>query len=56
MKIENKTLLVFLQNAGSGACNRGRVWAMANCTKLREVWEKCPRADWMLWMLKKMGL
>ena len=56
MKIENKTLLVFLQHAGSDACSEGRVWALANCTKLREVWEKCPRADWMLWMLKKMGL
>ena len=54
MKIENKILRVFLQYAGADACSDGRVWALANCATLREVWDKCPRADWMLWMLRML--
>ena len=54
MKIKNNTLVVFLHGSGSGACQGGRAWALANCATLREVWEKCPRSDWMLWMLRRL--
>ena len=56
MKIKNKTLLAFLQQDGVDACSTGRVWALQNCTTLREVWEKCERSDWMLWVMCRLGV
>ena len=56
MKIKNVRLAVFLNGSGSSACSHGREWAKKNCATLREVWKKCERADWMLWVLHRLGV
>ena len=56
MKIKNVKLTVFLNGSGSSACSHGREWAKKNCATLREVWKKCERADWMLWVLHRLGV
>ena len=36
-----------------GACRKSCPWARGK--SLQEAWEKCPRPEWMLWWLKKLG-
>jgi hypothetical protein len=36
-----------------GACSEGYEFAMKHKT-MAEVWAKCPRADWMLWMVREL--
>lgn len=36
------------------ACAEGRDWAIMR-PDMATVWDACPRADWMLWMLNKLG-
>ena len=55
MKLENMTVGRFFATQGKSACDAGREWALANCATIRDVWEKCERADWMLWMLNALG-
>lgn len=39
-----------------GACEGGVDWVKENKIKtLAEAWDKCPRGDWMIWMLGKSG-
>ena len=56
MKIKNMKVQEFLDGTGRDACREGREWALANCATLRDVWEKCERADWMLWMLHMLDV
>ena len=35
------------------ACRDGRVFALTQPT-MADVWDKCPRADWLLWILNKL--
>ncbi len=35
-----------------GACSQGKKWA-EQFTTLADVWDKCERGDWMLWMLRR---
>ena len=39
--------------AATKACAEGREWAVTQPT-MAEVWNNCPRADWLLWMLDKL--
>ena len=39
---------------GLDPCSDGSAWAKKTKT-LREAWETCPRSDWMLWALNKIG-
>ena len=55
MKIKNITVTEFLKGAGSSACADGKDWARENCATLRDIWQKCERGDWMLWVLRKLG-
>ena len=36
--------------AQTGACNDGRVFAARRST-MAQVWEECPRVDWLVWIL-----
>ena len=42
------------RNGIGRACKDGIDFAMQYST-LAEVWDKCPRGDWMIWMLRKRG-
>ena len=35
------------------ACDNGYVFAIT-CQTMTEVWDKCPRPDWLLWILDKL--
>jgi hypothetical protein len=35
------------------ACRDGRAFALTQPT-MADVWDKCPRADWLLWILNKL--
>ena len=37
------------------ACSDGRAFALTQPT-MADVWDKCPRADWLLWILDKIDL
>ena len=37
----------------TGACSDGRAFALTQPT-MTEVWDKCPRPDWLLWILYKL--
>ena len=37
------------------ACEAGRCYAMGFKT-MAEVWDNCPRGDWLLWILKKLQI
>ena len=36
-----------------GACREGREWAESSCKTMSEVYEKCQRGDWLMWVLRK---
>lgn len=36
-----------------GACEGGIKWALENCNTMEEVWRRCPRWDWMIWLAQK---
>ena len=36
------------------ACAEGREWALTQPT-MAELWDNCPRADWLLWISNKLG-
>ena len=38
-----------------GACADGYKLAVANCSTMAEVWDKCERGDWLIWLLRKNG-
>lgn len=38
-----------------GACKDGLAWAKQFKT-LADLWDKCQRADWMIWGLEKAGI
>ena len=38
-----------------GACDEARTWAK-DCKDLREAWETCQRADWMLWAMGRISV
>ena len=35
-------------------CKEGLDWALKQQT-LADVWDKCPRSDWMWWLLQKLN-
>jgi len=37
------------------ACRAGRKWAEENCQTMSEVFDKCHRSNWLLWVLRKDG-
>lgn len=37
-----------------GASDEGREWA-GGMADIKEAWEKCPRADWIIWVLIQIG-
>ena len=36
------------------ACAEGRDWALSQ-PSMADVWDNCPRVDWLLWIVDKMG-
>ena len=36
------------------ACSKGRAFALTQQT-MADVWDKCPRPDWLLWILNKLN-
>ena len=38
----------------TGACSEGRAFALTQPT-MADVWDKCPRPDWLLWILYKLN-
>ena len=36
-----------------GACSDGYDWATTNCKTMAEVWDKCERGGWLVWLLRK---
>lgn len=46
-----ETFREFLLN--NGACHEATQWTKGKT--LRESWDNCTRADWMIWLLVKMG-
>ncbi len=40
--------------AATEACPAGRDWALTQPT-MSDVWDNCPRVDWLLWIADKMG-
>ena len=38
-----------------GACPSGRVWALANCRTMQEVWEKI-KPEWLVWVATREGV
>ncbi len=40
--------------AATKACGEGRVFALTQPT-MADVWDKCPRPDWLLWIADKRG-
>ena len=36
------------------ACGEGRDWAITQPT-MSDVWDHCPRSDWLLWILNRLG-
>lgn len=38
----------------TNACKDGRKWALAQPT-MADVWDNCPRADWLVWISDKLG-
>lgn len=38
----------------TGACGEGRAFALTQPT-MADVWDKCPRPDWLLWILYKLN-
>lgn len=36
------------------ACDEGREWAVTQPT-MADVWDRCPRIDWLLWILDRLG-
>ena len=49
MKATVKNLLAF------GPCEEGEAW-LNKQKSIRAAWQKCKRADWMLWALSKLGM
>ena len=39
--------------AATNACSDGRDWALTQPT-MADVWDNCPRADWLLWIADKL--
>ena len=39
--------------AATKACEDGRDWAVTQPTMV-DVWDKCPRVDWLLWIVDKL--
>lgn len=40
--------------ASTNACEDGRDWAITQPT-MADVWDNCPRPDWLLWITDKLG-
>ncbi len=40
--------------AETNACEEGSDWALSQPT-MADVWDNCPRVDWLLWIADKMG-
>ena len=38
----------------TNACKEGRDWALTQPT-MADVWDNCPRADWLVWISDKLG-
>lgn len=38
----------------TNACEDGRKWALTQPT-MADVWDNCPRVDWLLWIADKLG-
>ena len=38
----------------TNACKDGRKWALTQPT-MADVWDNCPRADWLVWISDKLG-
>ena len=53
--MNNKQLKALMRKLG--ACEEAREWvsSLPNTTTLNEAWEKCERAEWMLWLVGKMA-
>ena len=32
------------------ACVEGYTWAITNCSSMQEAWDKCPKANWLIWI------
>lgn len=39
--------------ANLGACGTARDWVATAEESAQELWDKCPRGDWMLWLISK---
>lgn len=37
------------------ACDDGRVWALANCTSMRDAWGKL-KPEWLIWVATRPGV
>jgi hypothetical protein len=40
--------------SATNACKDGRKWALTQPT-MADVWDNCPRSDWLLWIADKVG-
>ena len=40
--------------SATSACADGREWALTQPT-MADVWDNCPRSDWLLWIADKIG-
>ena len=40
--------------SATNACDDGREWALTQPT-MADVWDNCPRSDWLLWIADKIG-
>jgi len=38
------------------ACAPGLNWAKANCKTLQEVWDTCPKGEWLVWLAMIQGV
>ena len=38
-----------------GACAEGRAWALANCTSMRDAWDKL-KPEWLIWVATRPGV
>ena len=54
-KIYKMTVSEQLDKQHWNACEDCYDLAVANCSTMAEVWDKCERGDWLLWLLQKHG-
>src|SRR5690606_25137581 len=39
-----------------GACREAREWVAEQATTPEQCWARCERADWMLWLVARVGV